>query len=395
VKILLLNQFFWPDLAPTSQLLTDLADHLAARRHEVTVICARSLYAGSDSTEAPNVDIIRVPDLPFSRGGASRLLSYFSFLVAALWQGFRVPRPDLVLTLTTPPMLSLVGILLKRFRGARHYMWEMDLYPDLAVDLKLLRHDSWIARLLGAIADYSRDQADGIIALGSCMRQRLIERGVSPDKVDVAENWANGKFIYPVPEPSPNHFTVLYPGNLGLAHDVGTVSAVMNRLKHDERFSFIYVGGGARARDLEGFCQANEIRRASFLPYRGRDLLTRLLGTANLGLVTQDPVCLGSLVPSKIYSLMAAGLPILFVGPRSATPSQILDRFQCGWQVDCGDIDGMTSLLSTLAADPELARKAGRRARQAFLIHYDAPAGVSRICKILGVPEVPAEMPVS
>ncbi len=394
MRILLLNQFFWPDLAATSQLLTDLAAHLADEGHRVTVICARSSYAGADSTQAPKVDIIRVSDLPFSRGSASRLLSYFSFLSAALWHSCRIERPELVVTLTTPPLLSVVGLLLKRFRGARHFIWEMDLYPDLAVDLKVLRADSWIIRFVGAIADYCRDQSDGIIALGSCMRRRLVARGVHPNKIEIAENWANGKLIYPAAQLSPDRFSVLYPGNLGLAHDVETVSAVMNRLKADERFRFTYVGGGPRLKDLQSFCEAQGIRTASFLPYCSRDLLTQLLGTANIGLVTQNPSCLGSLVPSKVYSLLAAGLPVLFVGPRSATPSQILERFQCGWQIDCGNADGMTSLLHTLAANPELARKAGYRAREAFLTHYDAPAGVSRICKILGIPEtslVPTE----
>jgi glycosyltransferase involved in cell wall biosynthesis len=387
MRILLLNQFFWPDLAATSQLLTDLAAHLAREGHRVTVICARSLYAGADSTPAPKVEIIRVSDLPFSRGSASRLLSYLSFLSAALWHSCRIERPELVVTLTTPPLLSVVGLLLKRFRGARYFIWEMDLYPDLAVDLKVLRADSRIVRLIGAIADHCRNQADGVIALGSCMRRRLIARGVQPKKIEIAENWANGKLIYPKAERSPDRFSVLYPGNLGLAHDVETVSAVMDRLKTDERFRFTYVGGGPRVKDLQAFCEAQGIRTASFLPYCDRDQLTQLLGTANVGLVTQNPSCLGSLVPSKVYSLLAAGLPVLFVGPRSATPGQILERFQCGWQIDCGNVDGMTSLLHVLAANPDLSRKAGYRAREAFLTHYDAPTGVSRICKILGIPE--------
>jgi putative colanic acid biosynthesis glycosyltransferase WcaI len=387
MRILLLNQFFWPDLAATSQLLTDLAAHLAGEGHRVTVVCGRSLYAGTDSTPAPKVEIIRVSDLPFSRGSASRLLSYFSFLSAALWHSCRIERPDLVITLTTPPLLSVVGLLLKRFRGAPYFIWEMDLYPDLAVDLKVLRADSWIVRLIGAIADHCRNQAEGVIALGSCMRRRLIARGIQPKKIEIAENWANGKLIYPEARRSPDRFSVLYPGNLGLAHDVETVSAVMDRLKTDERFRFTYVGGGPRVKDLQAFCEAQGIRTASFLPYCDRDQLTQLLGTANVGLVTQNPSCLGSLVPSKVYSLLAAGLPVLFIGPRSATPGQILERFQCGWQIDCGNVDGMTSLLHVLAANPDLARNAGYRAREAFLAHYDAPTGVSRICKILGIPE--------
>jgi hypothetical protein len=83
---------------------------------------------------------------------------------------------------------------------------------------------------------------------------------------------------------------------------------------------------------------------------------------AHIGLVTQNQDCLGSVVPSKIYGLMAAGRPALFIGPKEATPSQIIRRFNCGWQVDCRDSDKVVALLKALAADMELVQQAGLRA---------------------------------
>src|SRR5205807_214627 len=99
------------------------------------------------------------------------------------WRGFCIPKPDLVISLTTPPLLSVLGLLLQKCRGVRHYIWEMDLYPDVAVDVGVLQAGSRIARIIGAIADYSRRQAEGVIALGECMRQRLIERGIPASKI--------------------------------------------------------------------------------------------------------------------------------------------------------------------------------------------------------------------
>jgi hypothetical protein len=96
-------------------------------------------------------------------------------------------------------------------------------------------------------------------------------------------------------------------------------------------------------------------------------------------------------VPSKIYGLMAAGRPVLFIGPRQATPSLIIERYQCGWQVDCGDTAGVVSLLHKLAVEPHLVRQAGFRARQAFVEHYNLPIRLSRLCDILGVNQTPQE----
>jgi colanic acid biosynthesis glycosyl transferase WcaI len=383
MKILLVNQFFWPDSAPTGQLLTDLAHHLRRCGHEVTVICGNSAYAEPDQSAKPDVRIIRVGSLPFGRSKAARVVSYLSFLLGLVVRLITLKKADLIVTLTTPPLLSPIGTILKGLWGARHYIWEMDVYPDVAVDLNVLSSRSWVVRILGSIIDYSRRRADGIIALGECMRQRLIAHGIPADKIAVAENWADGRLFYSAAESSGDSFTVLYSGNLGLAHDIDTIHAAMKRLKDNSRFHFIFSGGGPRRRALEQACDG--ARNVSFLPYRSRDELARGFSSADVGLVTQNAACLGSIVPSKVYGLMAAGRPFIFVGPIAATPSRIIERFQCGWRVDCGDSESLVELLQKLANSPEMVWVAGRRARQAFLDNYDVHHGVSRICAILEI----------
>ena len=180
MRILLMNQFFWPDSAATSQLLTDLAVEMAARGHQVHVLCAEGSYAVASAERQPAVTIHRIPALPFTRGKLSRVLSYLSFYLGAAWRGLTVARPDLVLTLTTPPLLSLIGTLIKRVRGSRHYIWEMDVYPDVAVSLGYFKPAGLLDRGIGLLADLSRRQADGILALGDCMKRRLIHRGIAP-----------------------------------------------------------------------------------------------------------------------------------------------------------------------------------------------------------------------
>jgi colanic acid biosynthesis glycosyl transferase WcaI len=385
MKILLLNQFFWPDLAATSQLLTDLARHLADGGNEVTVICARGSYGGDDATNAPPVRIIRLPGMAFGRSPLTRMLSYGSFFGMAGLCGFCIPKPDLVISLTTPPLLSVLGLLLQKCRGVRHYIWEMDVYPDVAVDVGVLQKGSPITRVIGAIADYGRKQAEGVIALGECMRERLIARGIMESKIHIAENWADGELFYPV----GRRFTVIYSGNLGLAHDVDTIAVAMNRLKNDRRFYFVFSGGGARRKSLEEFCRRNAITNTSFLPYySSRDQLNDLLASADLGLVTQSASCLGSMVPSKVYALMAAGLPSVFIGPRSATTGLVLERFRSGWHIDCGDSDALVALLESLVSDREYVRRTGASARAAFLANYDLPIGVRRISGILQLSEL-------
>jgi glycosyltransferase involved in cell wall biosynthesis len=177
----------------------------------------------------------------------------------------------------------------------------------------------------------------------------------------------------------------LYSGNLGLAHDLHTMAGAMLELRSDSRFRFTIAGGGPRRPLLESFCRDNAISAASFLPYQEPDEFARSLEASDIGLVTQSSACFGSVVPSKVYALMAAGRAILYIGPKGTTPSRIIRNFQCGWQIECGDVKSLVDLLRFLAGCSEAIRGAGGRARKAFLENYDLPAGVARIATILNL----------
>jgi len=385
-RVLLMNQFFPPDLAPTGQLLGDLARHLAEQGHHVRVICARGAYAAEHSGEVPAVEIVRVRTIPFSRGFLGRLLSYASYMFGAIWHAFRFPKPDIIVTLTTPPLLSIAGTMIRKLRGAAHFIWIMDLYPDVAVGLGVLRKGSWPVRVIGALADYSRRQADGVIVLGECMKDRLVAHGIEKEKISVAENWADGQQAPPVVHTSrAGRLKVLYAGNLGMAHDVETLLGAMKRLKGDTHIRFLFVGGGLSRRSLEEACHRAGLGNVDFLPYCSRQELNRIFQEADLGVVTQKRSCLGCLVPSKIYALLAAGLPVVFIGPRLSAPAKLIERFHCGWQISCGDTDNLLALLDYLWENPHELKATGQRARGTFLRHYDRPLGVRRISRLLGL----------
>jgi len=387
MHILVINQFFWPDAAPTGQLLTDVIRGVDPDIHFVTVLCGSSNYAAEDKiAPPPRVKIVRSGWIPFSRGRIGRILSYAAFFAGALVRGIAEPKPALVLTLTTPPLISLLGTLLKILRGSRHIIWEMDLYPDIAVDLNVLNPRSVVTRLIGAVADFSRKRADGIIALGDDMKERLVARGIPAHKILVAENWADGNEIVSAPF-KEGPLVVLYSGNFGLAHEEYTITEAIRQLRDDRRLSFVFSGGGERRKGLEEFCRVEDIATAEFRPYARRSDLGPSLAEGHVGLVTQMPRTVGAVVPSKVYGIMAAGRPVLYVGPRGSTPACIVEQHGCGWRIEPGDKAGMVRLLKRLEQDRSLVREAGARARDAFEKYYDKSIGVARILSILGISE--------
>jgi colanic acid biosynthesis glycosyl transferase WcaI len=393
VKILIVNQFFWPDVAATGQFVSDLTRHLG-REHDITVICSGGSYAKTESTDdPPPAKIIRIPGFSYNRSALGRLLSYTTFFLGALWHEFRVPRQDLIVTMTTPPMLAIGGALVKILRGTRHYIWEMDVFPDAFVSLGVFRERALLTRLLGWIENTCRLRADGIMALGPCMRERLIARGIPKHLVHVAENWADGNMISFRPLRKSGPINILYSGNLGLSHDVDTIADVMRHYRDDSRFVFTFIGGGIKRGELERRCKAEKLTNARFLPYAKRENVDEHFAQADIGLVTERPAHIGIVVPSKVYGLLAAGRPVLFIGPRRSTADLLIRRFRCGWQIDPGDRTSVVELLEWLSANRGEIQVRGQRARQAFDRHYDLPHGVARIAAALALPKLKYEVP--
>jgi glycosyltransferase involved in cell wall biosynthesis len=378
LRALFLNQFFYPDSAATGQLLGDVVDGV----EHAAVVCGPSQYAEAHVGRPPAVRIHRTKPLPFSRSAWLRPASYGSFLAAAAWLATRLPTPDVVVTLTTPPFLGLVGTLLRR-RGARHFSWEMDLYPDTALQLGYVRN-SGAARALSALARWYRLRADGIIVLGDDMKLRLINQGIPADKIHVCENWADGREIRPVPFPGgPLH--IYYSGNLGLAHDTATLTAALLALGSSSPYRFTFAGGGAARAKLQQFIDRHHIPGVEFRPYSSRQELGAALGQGHVCLVTQKTETLGCLVPSKTYGILAAGRPLLYIGPSGSTVARIIHRYRCGWHIEPGDPGALVKLLELLNAHRDLVDEAGARARHAFELHYDRPHGVDRLRRVLGL----------
>ncbi len=395
MRMLFINQFFWPDSSATSQQLTDLVSALGTRGVQVSVLCGDSGgYAEAGGTTAPAAIAYRVRARRFSRGRLGRLLSYLSFYASAFTKGLLLPKADVVVSMTTPPLISLLGAAIKLLRGSRHFIWEQDLYPEIAVDLNYIKPGGLTHRITGMLADAVRRHADGIIVLGPCMRDRLIARGVRAEKISIAEHWASSEAITPLPRPgNSSELVLLYSGNLGLAHDLETIEGAMLSLRDDARFRFLFSGTGGRRAELSAFCERNGIANVEMRPFVARDRLSEGLAAGDVGLVTQTEASCGAVVPSKVYGILAAGRPLLFIGPEQATPALLIARHGCGWHVRCGDSEGVTQLLLWLAAHPEQVKEAGVRARRALLAFYDLPQSVNHLADILGAGSSPPPSP--
>lgn len=385
MKVLFINQFFPPDLAPTGQLLSDVTSYLSKQGHEVSVICSESVYAEGGQAYQGSETVYRLRGLRFRRSLVGRSASYLAFLFEALRVALQIREIDLVVTLTTPPLLQMVGALVKRLRHCQFYAWQMDLFPESLVTMGLLPSRSIVTRLLRKAAHFPLRKADGIIVLGCCMRDALIAYGIPASLIRVAENWSRPAPSVSAPPTNP-WITILYSGNLGASHEIETISAAMAVLAHDARFRFVFAGGGVKRRLLESQCRELGLTQVQFMPYGNDSEYASRVQYADIGLVTQTDSSLGAVVPSKLYNTLAFGRPVLFVGPAASTAALVIQSNSCGWHVACGASAQLVTLLKHLASNRAAIATAARNARFTYIKQYTVDSGTDRIGVALGLP---------
>jgi len=381
-EILLINQYFWPDVAATAQLLAELAEDLGAGGATVTALAGRGSYVPGMIGKLPRreewrgVEIRRVRCTSFGRGTTlGRLSDYLTFLASAKLAVLFGPRSDAVICLSTPPLVGVLG-LLARLRGARFVYKVEDLYPDVAMLLGTLNAGSLVARWAAALSRLLLRNADAVVALDEGMAEMLRQRGAR--NVEVIPNWADGRAIRPDAEARAafrrdngleGRFVVLYSGNHGLAHRFDAVTSAAKALAEREaRALFLFVGDGPRLPEVKA--QVRGLANVRFMPYQRREVLRGLFNAADVHLVTLRDEVAGMVVPSKYPAALAAGKPVLLVGGRGTTMRVEIEREGLGW---CCDHDGVAVCAAVMAAwrDPKRLEKMGSKARLVLEQKYE------------------------
>jgi colanic acid biosynthesis glycosyl transferase WcaI len=377
MKILLLNQFFPPDIAPTGQMAADLAEDLVAAGHQVTVVASRGNYLGGERHPERStwrgVEVHRVAATSLGkRTLVHRALDYGSFYVGAGRALRRLSGQDVIIALTTPPLIAAVALPARR-RGTKVVSWVQDLYPEVAVAFGALPEWALTTRTMASVSRRILAGSDRVVVLGEAMKEKAVLAGAAEGRVAVIPNWVDGDVVRPVPHESnplragmarEARFVVLYSGNMGRAHDVTTIVGAARRLADRPEIVFVFQGEGDKRVELE--LGTRGLPNVRFEPYQSRERLAESLSSADAHLVTLSPSVLGLLEPSKLYGVMAAGRPTLYVGPAGSEVARTVTAERMGTCLANGDVEGLVAAITRLAAAPTLAREEGARAREAF-----------------------------
>jgi colanic acid biosynthesis glycosyl transferase WcaI len=367
-RLLVLNQYYGP-AESTGQLLRELCEDLAGEI-DVTVVAARPSDAESKAMDPGRVDLRWAPATAFAkRSILLRLLNYLTFLVAALPVVMRAPKPDVVLCMTNPPFVGLLGSMVARLRRARLVVTVQDVHPDVGqISGRVTAKPAvwglaWVRRHLFR-------RSDRIVAISEAMGDRLVERGAEPGKVKVIPNWIDPDEITPHPRDNPwarenglvGRFTFMHAGNVGLLQDIESFVDTAALVRDA---SFVIVGEGANKDALVERARAAGSENVIFLPRQPREQLNLLLASADAHMVSLMPGLGGLMEPSKLYGILAAARPVLASMEPRTEAAKAIESAACGVLAPPGDLDSLAAAARRLLETPatELERM-GRRGRE-------------------------------
>jgi hypothetical protein len=362
MALIFINRFYWPDEPATAQLLTDLAEGLAATGERVTVITSHNGRADLPGEELhQGVHILRVRSTRWGQKNlAGRTLDFTAFSLGALVRLARIARPgDTVVVMTDPPLLAILATPLARWRGARVVHWVQDIYPELAT---ALTDAKWL-QILRPLRDRAWRRAVTCVVPGDDMAAYLAGRGV--EKIAMIPNWAPAG-LTPRPPGAADalrdawglrgKFIAAYSGNLGRVHDLMPLLDLAAALQAETDIVFVFIGDGAQRNALEIAAQKRGLNNVRFFPAQPRTQLAETLALGDVHFVTLRPGCEPLVFPSKLHGIAAIGRPVLLVGPRDCALARLVTGHGMGAAFTREETALLAETIRSLHGDPARQR---------------------------------------
>jgi glycosyltransferase involved in cell wall biosynthesis len=380
MKLSIITQFYPPDYAATGQLIEELALRLGRLGLPVQIFTGQPGYAFQKESAPAREHIERVA---VKRSRTTRFWSKrirgkaVNGLLFCVRSGLHVlkncDRDDVLLLTTAPPFLPIIGYIAHKLFGIPYVCLLYDLYPDVAVELKVVAREHWAVRLWDAINCRVWRRSQKIIVLSPTMKDRVVAKCPEiSDKIRVIHNWADPNQIVPIAKHQNwfakafnlvDTFTVLYSGNMGRCHDMETILEAAKLLK-DDPIQFVFIGNGAKRQGFRTQADRLGLKNCQFLPYQDKQNLPYSLTACDLSLVSVSPGMEGLVAPSKLYAALAAGRPLGIICEPHSYLRTMVQEAGCGEAFNNGDAEALAAYIRRLATDSQLTKQMGQAGRR-------------------------------
>ncbi len=379
--ILFLCQFFYPEYISSAQLPFDTAKALRDAGFSVGVLCGypHEYVEGSDIPKREELEGIHVHRLKYIQmdrsGFLGRIVNYFSFTLMVLLNLFEIAGYRSVVVYSNPPILPWIASWAKVLFGTKLIFVSYDLYPEVATVTNTLREGNLICRLMNYINKCVSRRADKVVALSEEMKAYILRhRPIEEEKLAIIPNWYEDKG-QPSRDLTGNRFqeavgdrfVVSYFGNMGIMQDMKTILDTIREMKEEPVF-FLFAGHGSKTEKLKQAFAQEGIRNVALHSFlHGKDFQDAL-AISDCALISLEKGATGLCVPSKTYSYMMQGIPLLAIMDEGDIVRDI--EAGAGLWVRNGESAKLAHCIRALQKDPARCEQMRKICRRIYLENY-------------------------
>jgi glycosyltransferase involved in cell wall biosynthesis len=398
-KIVVLTEVYFPESASTSHLLTQTAEGLAEEFSVEVITGPASKFLSTidydNTSEMINrVRVVRCGGTRFDKNKIlGRVANVLTRSLSIFWQALSSCRSnDVLLAVTSPPTLPFVALALQILKGTRYVVLLHDVYPEVLHATGLLNKKSILSHAILAANKVLYRRATRIIAIGRDMAQLVAHKlGRDIEKIVIIPNWADSDLaprpksesLFAIQNGFDKKFSVLYAGNLSRANAVETIAEAARLLKDDTEIVFTIIGFGAKKEWLEKYVVDNKLKNVVIFPPMPREQQMNFLNSSDVALATLIPNMTGVSVPSRTYSFLAVGRPILALCEPGSELGCVVQEEGAGWVVPPDDAETLAGVIREASKSPETVLEMSRRAAQCAQSKYSRASAIHKYRELM------------
>lgn len=383
-KTLILSEFFYPDKSSTPKVLTELAEDLVKNNMDVEVICANHSYKENlklSKKEFYNgIKIRRINSSNFNRDSKlGRIINYMSFTANLFVKLLFSNKYDSILVVSNPPLIPFIAYLNKLIKNKPYYYLVHDVYPDIAVEVGAIKKDSVPYKLMNKINQLAIKNTEKLIVLGKDMKDVFLKKGVEEQEIKIITNWSKKYELSLVKTDNAFYkerelistLNIVYTGNIGRFHDIETIIEIAKiSMETLPNVRFIFVGDGFKRLKLENAIK-NGTTNIIISDYQYDSSYLDVLSGADLFISTLSPRIKGLGVPSKTYSYLAAGKPVIAIMEKGTEIGDLVENENLGIRVDSMEVGKVIEFIQDISLDTIKLRTIEDKVKKVFLERYE------------------------
>lgn len=406
MKVLLLSSYFYPEKMASSYLQKNRGEAFAAAGFEMEVYAPcptrgisgeeREMYKRRLKWEVLYGGKMRVYRFSLCREGKNPVLRAFRYVVACakhFYYGCKAKGADVLFVASTPPIQGAMAALVKKVTGVPVVYNLQDIFPDSLVGTGLAKKGGLLWRIGRRIEDFTYRNADKIIVISEDFKRNIMAKGVPEDKIEVIYNWVDETAVVPVAKDenplfeelgvNRELFHVVYAGNLGHAQNVQVLLDCADLLKGERDIEFLIFGTGGLKEEYEAYAKEKGLDNVRFFPLQPTEKVSQVYSMADVALVSCKKGLGGSAMPSKTWSILSAGTPVLCSFDRGGDLQRIVEENHLGLFAEAGDERALADNVMKFFRDRDMCREYGRNGRKYIEANLTKEAGTSKYVSVL------------